>query len=336
MISGTMPPYTTQDVVADLRQQVQTLGEGAKLPTVRALMKRYGVGQGIIRQAVALLEREGAVRAEVGRGTFVRRPSGLHPAAQRSVIILNHERPGLRRELIAARIHEQLLAGGARSVLMTYSDLAHAGDWVRAMPSVDACILLPQTDLLPAGILATLKSRCRAVVIEGYPIEHLDVDAVATDWLLAIELAVGHLRGQGHTRIGLLLNDNRNRYTRDGARFFGSLSRLAGMDHCPVVYRDDNGNLDPHALEGCTAVIAWSADATAALRAAGASGAPAAARPIVAIENPDLDHPALAGIPVVGRSTARIAAAVIDRMDHRLTHGDAPFIPLYDPPQLVI
>ena len=324
-----MPASSVKDVISALRGEIETLSDGAKLPTVRALMKQLGVGQSVIQQAVDLLESEGLVSAEVGRGTFVRRRGGAANPGERSVVILNHERPGRRGELIAARLHEQLLAAGSRSVVITYSDLTHAGDWLRAMPAVDACVVRPQSDVLPVGIVAAIKTKCRAMVIEGTPIEHLDVDSVATDWLLAIETSIRHLRSRGHERIALALNERDSRYAREGTRLFKSMMRLLNVDDAPVVYlKDAAGQLD--ALGNTTAVIAWGAFVVSALKQL------VVKQTIVAMESPDLQDDALAGLTVVGRPSARIAAAVIERIDFRLAHPDAPFAPVFDKPKLVV
>ncbi len=49
------------------------LGEGAQLPSERALMDTYGAARGTVRQAIAVLRAEGLVEVEQGRGAFVRR-----------------------------------------------------------------------------------------------------------------------------------------------------------------------------------------------------------------------------------------------------------------------
>ena len=317
-----MPASTVKEVIAALRSEIETLSDGAKLPTVRALMKQLGVGQSVIQQAVDQLESEGLVSAEVGRGTFVRRRGGAATPGERSVVILNHQRPGRRGETIAAKLHEQLLAAGSRSILMTYSDLAHAGDWLRAMPAVDACVVRPQGDVLPANIVAILKAKCRAIVVEGVPMEHLDVDSVATDWLLTIETAVRHLRSRGHQKLALALTSTDARFAREGARLFRSLMRIATGEEPVVAYRTEAG----YDLGDATAVVAWS------ITAAQDIGDKV---PMVILENPDLVSD-LPGATVVGRTSARVAASVVERIDYRLANPDAPFIPVYDKPKLVI
>lgn len=46
-------------------------GTGDRLPTLEELMKEFDVARVTVRQAVGLLEREGLVSAQRGRGTFV-------------------------------------------------------------------------------------------------------------------------------------------------------------------------------------------------------------------------------------------------------------------------
>lgn len=48
-----------------------SLGPGAKLPTERALVERLSASRGAIRRALDVMEREGLVVRQVGRGTFL-------------------------------------------------------------------------------------------------------------------------------------------------------------------------------------------------------------------------------------------------------------------------
>ena len=54
-----------------LRTLVSDLSSGDALPTERALAERWGVARMTVRSAIAVLVREGRLRAEQGRGTFV-------------------------------------------------------------------------------------------------------------------------------------------------------------------------------------------------------------------------------------------------------------------------
>ena len=106
--------------------------------------------------------------------------------------------------------------------------------------------------------------------------------------------------------------------------------RVAGVEDAPVVYRTDDNTYDLASLKHCSAVIAWGSMVVGDLKNAGLK------LPIVAMENPDLQDEALAGCTIVGRPADRIAAAVIERIEHRIKHPDAPFAPVYDKPKLVV
>ncbi|MDT0265574.1 GntR family transcriptional regulator [Streptomyces sp. DSM 44915] len=65
-----------QRIAHDLRQQIteRQLSPGDRLPSEHQLSTRYGVGVPTVRQAMALLEMEGLVDKQHGKGTFVRAP----------------------------------------------------------------------------------------------------------------------------------------------------------------------------------------------------------------------------------------------------------------------
>jgi GntR family transcriptional regulator len=86
-----------------LRRRIErgTWRAGGKLPTLEALMAEFGVARVTVRQAINLLARDGLVRAERGRGTFVlAQPGpreGLHLATSLAAIadIYRNDEPKL-------------------------------------------------------------------------------------------------------------------------------------------------------------------------------------------------------------------------------------------------
>ena len=65
-------------------------GRGARLPTERQLALELGVSRSAIRHAMALLQAEGHVSREVGRGTFLRDAPDAAPADAPGVPALPH------------------------------------------------------------------------------------------------------------------------------------------------------------------------------------------------------------------------------------------------------
>lgn len=63
------------------------LGPGSRLPTERQLATDLGATRTSIRQALAVLEAEGHISREVGRGTFLRRTPGAVSAADGEVAV---------------------------------------------------------------------------------------------------------------------------------------------------------------------------------------------------------------------------------------------------------
>ncbi|MBF8193404.1 GntR family transcriptional regulator [Nonomuraea sp. K274] len=67
-------PYSYQRIAGELRERIQSgeLAVGAALPSELTLRQRFAASRNTVRQALAVLEREGLVVAEQGRGRFVK------------------------------------------------------------------------------------------------------------------------------------------------------------------------------------------------------------------------------------------------------------------------
>ncbi|WP_336212620.1 GntR family transcriptional regulator [Nonomuraea sp. LPB2021202275-12-8] len=67
-------PYRYQQIAASLREQIESgiLAPGAALPSEAELRRRFSASRNTVRQALAVLERDGLIVAEHGRGRFVR------------------------------------------------------------------------------------------------------------------------------------------------------------------------------------------------------------------------------------------------------------------------
>jgi GntR family transcriptional regulator len=86
--SKTEPP--SRIIATALRQAITagTYAPGDKLPSERALAAEYGTARNTAREAFDLLQRDGLVTVEHGRGAFVRRPvrmlrMGVHRYSRR-------------------------------------------------------------------------------------------------------------------------------------------------------------------------------------------------------------------------------------------------------------
>lgn len=66
--------YRYQKIAATLREQIRRgeLAPGAALPSEAELRRRFAASRNTVRQALTVLENEGLIVAEHGRGRFVR------------------------------------------------------------------------------------------------------------------------------------------------------------------------------------------------------------------------------------------------------------------------
>ncbi|TDC06665.1 GntR family transcriptional regulator [Nonomuraea longispora] len=71
---GPAAAYRYQVIAARLREQIERgdFAPGAALPSEAELQRQFGVARTTVRQALAVLEVEGLVVVEHGRGRFVR------------------------------------------------------------------------------------------------------------------------------------------------------------------------------------------------------------------------------------------------------------------------
>lgn len=75
-----------RQIAQHLRNDIEggTLTSGTKLPTEPELAKRFGVNRHTVRRAVGVLQDDGLVSVEQGRGTFVREWANNHSLSNRS------------------------------------------------------------------------------------------------------------------------------------------------------------------------------------------------------------------------------------------------------------
>src|ERR1043166_7018727 len=157
-------------VLSSMRDVVQLLNEGDQLPTVRQLMKRFGVSQLSIQTALEHLKREKVITAHVGRGTFVIRPAHAAQPACTTVTVFRFDYPSRRGEEITRALHHALQAHQCRMLTLTCGEEEHALKVLRGAPASDAYILQPLHPNIPLRLLELLRRRGQAVVVEGYPV----------------------------------------------------------------------------------------------------------------------------------------------------------------------
>ncbi len=195
-----------EDLKTKLLARIQSGRHGDRLPPVRSLMREYGVGQATMQTALGQLARQGLLSLQVGRGTFIQKPGQLLRQGLQSaqVLLLSPRVQTERSHQVARSVHSQLTAQGTHCVQLVYERIEEAVALLRPSLRFDACILQSYFDTVPLALLAFLRERCTALVVDGARLTGVNVDAVASDWRNAMDLGLAHLRANGHTRIGFL------------------------------------------------------------------------------------------------------------------------------------
>ena len=189
----------------DLASQAQA---GARVPSIRDLMRRFKVSQAIVARAFAALREQGLIASEVGRGTFfqagdarVGRKAAAPRSGPRSVLLLRRSVSIQRSRVLIQGVQRRLTDAGHRVLEVSYTDSAHAHDVLRTLPSFDACVIQTTFETITIGMLATLRDKAGVLAVDGAALAGLDVDAVGVEWGEPLSAATDLLRQRGHRRI---------------------------------------------------------------------------------------------------------------------------------------
>ncbi len=230
-------------ILSELRQLIEQLDDGARLPTVRGLMQRFSVSQGTVQEALRELRDAGRLSSQVGRGTFVvksRRREERRPSRRErkngevldtqltSYLLLSSSRLNERSVLVQNGIQTTLSGEGIDVVQMSYQDTDQLLRLLRNAPEFGAAVLQSHYETVPVRLLNLLKEKSRAIVADGHSISGIDLDIVGTDWTDAIDDAVGHLTELGHRRIGLVTIDSQGWPILAARRYFAKMSNWRG------------------------------------------------------------------------------------------------------------
>ncbi len=154
-VLGTLDPTSDRAVFRQIADQLRDsiekgrLGENEQIPSETALVEHYGVARMTVRHAIQVLQSEGLVLAEHGRGVFVR------------------PRPPVRR-LAADRFARRNRAQGKAAFI---AEAEQAG----SKPEVDSIIVReerPSRDVAARlGSTRKVLARHRRYLLDGRPVE---------------------------------------------------------------------------------------------------------------------------------------------------------------------
>lgn len=231
-------------VLASLRDQIARLDDGARLPTVRELMRSHQVSQATVQEALTRLREEGLLTSQVGRGTYVVKDGdaatqdGAGTARHLdSLLILSNASLNERCVLVQNHIVGHLSRTGSKVVQISYHNTGHLLDILTSVPDFDAAILQSHYENIPIRLLNLLQGKTRALVVDGNSVAGVDIDRVGTDWEEALDLALEHLSELGHRSIALVSLDSMAQPILSVRRAFDRIGRRhkTGWEHAESI-----------------------------------------------------------------------------------------------------
>ncbi|MGJ7614027.1 MULTISPECIES: GntR family transcriptional regulator [unclassified Variovorax] len=198
-------PSELERYLGDLARDAQP---GVRVPSIRDLMRRFGVSQAIVTRAFDGLRDRGLISSEVGRGTFFHAGEAMAERkavkplpASRSVLLLRRTMGIQRSRVLIQGLQRRFTDAGHRVLEVSYTDPAHAHEVLRGLPSFDACLIQSTFETITIGMLATLRDKATALAVDGAALTGLDVDAVGMEWGEPLGAAAQLLQQLGHRQI---------------------------------------------------------------------------------------------------------------------------------------
>ena len=226
-------PNQIDTSIADwVQAQIAALDPGERLPTIRAMMKRFGVGQQRIEQALAPFLAEGLLTSRRGGG--VRRSLPHAPTAstlyEADVLILYRLSDSRLARNLMQEIEVRLRLKGLTMLHIGYDTEEKPVALMKRMKRFRVCLLQLHFETLSMAFLAALHSHVDHLVIDGVSVTGIQADGIGTNWREALTVAFFDLFHSGHRRIGFLTSSHPARQIAMARREYDLLCRTMTPD----------------------------------------------------------------------------------------------------------
>lgn len=185
-----------------LRSQVRTgrLAPGDRLPSFVELRNEHGISRGTVEKAHALLEQEGLIFREQGRGVFVASTSRHAPTGVIGFVGagFGETQSSLYWARIMSGMQQEAMHGKVQFMLLL--DTTDAGVWEK----VDGVVLSQNEEDLYGTICALPKWMPRVVILAPTDRIGMEVSSVQADDYQGMRDATRHLISLGHRRIAFV------------------------------------------------------------------------------------------------------------------------------------
>lgn len=289
-----MGMVNSSDLQRFLAQLAQQAEPGARLPTIRELMRRFGVSQVIVQRAFQELKDQGLIASEVGRGTYFLGGSGTVSIPEstggtagrgsrvKSVLLLRRSISVARGRVLVEGLQRRFTEDGHRVLELSYTDPDHARTVLRGLPRFDACVIQSTYKTITIDLLSALREKCAVLAVDGAALIGADVEAVGTEWGDPLASAVALLQQHGHRSIAFATTSHPLLATQLGLRRLTFLQntvpqcelnaitvpQLPDDNYEAAVVEEIRARCDASGRPPFTALVAWGIENGASFRQA--------------------------------------------------------------------
>lgn len=193
----------TLDLAEKLKQLIETLPSGAKLPTVRELMKRYKISISVFNKAVDILKNEGLVNVVQGSGIYVAEKASASKMSCVDIVYFGNERSLQIQGFIRDLIHTLSIEFGADNISTKFTfipSLATIKDILKTMNSLTLEAVIVMSPSNP-GFLSYLNEKRIPYSCINPEMLQRPPNSVFVDNEKVMELIINHLYENGHRQI---------------------------------------------------------------------------------------------------------------------------------------
>ncbi len=222
-----------ENLYQSLLEELPEILPGKQFPSVRELMKRYGVGQMTVFMAVSKLREEGYLVQIPGKGVFTTEKVGKLNVANEPTLMVAVPR------WVASDIVE--LAQTLEELRPAYPDhrlLLHYFDASYIIPpqlplfeeNVTGLVILPSSGMFGINEVKSLLEYDIPLVVWGWHLDMFGMLSVGTDDLFSGNLAAHYLYQRGHRKIGILISEPHDCIIMERVKGVLDYAELQGME----------------------------------------------------------------------------------------------------------
>lgn len=236
---------TTGTPIERISQWIDTLlvelPIGARLPTVRAMMKQFRTGQNTVLRALDPFVAAGRLSVRRGEGIVIVDPSLSPPKVDHDadVLVLYRLSDSRLARNVLLEIEGRLRLRGISMLQIGYASESQAISLLERLGRFQVCFIQLHFEILSMRFLATLHAHCNHLVIDGVSATGIEADGMGTNWREALSTAFHRLYRVGHRKIAFLTSAHQARQIAMARREYLGLCQMLTPDAKPCLLEVD-------------------------------------------------------------------------------------------------